>query len=138
VVAAGNAWVDARQYPGALANTISVGAVNQDDNSRPEFSNFGEWVNASAPGVDVHSIFVEGHDEHDQYSGYARWSGTSFAAPTVAAAIATTLSPGGWRQFLWFLRPRTAFEAAFRLISDSTRSRAPGSGTIVRPPAYVS
>ena len=60
-----------------------------------EFSNTGDWVDACAPGVDVVSSFVRlrpGSGERDY--GFARWSGTSFATPQVAAEIATAIARG--------------------------------------------
>jgi thermitase len=133
VSAAGNSGSNAPEFPAALNSVIGVGAI--DDAGQPaDFTSRGDWVNAAAPGVDVHSTFVDW--PQPRFDGFARWSGTSFAAPAVAAAIATRRSPGGWRQYLWFLRPRNARDAADRVLHNPSADRLRGLGTIVRPPSY--
>ncbi len=93
VASAGNDATSRPCFPAALPGVVGVGAVDAD--GRSMFSNFGPWVDASAPGVDVVSTFFTAFDDQDpngvcvdQYRGWASWSGTSFAAPKVAAAIA--------------------------------------------------
>jgi len=93
VAASGNSGQTDRYYPAALPGVIAVGAL---DCSRPAlFTNSGPWVDACAPAIDVLSTFVSGSDPErpplgllGEFSGWARWSGTSFSAPKVAAAIA--------------------------------------------------
>ena len=140
VASAGNDQTDLPMYPAALTSVIAVGSVTDAD-ERADYSNFGKWVDASAPGQ-VHSTFVKWGDSHaadsgEHFHGFATWSGTSFSTPKVAAAIATRLAPGGWRQYLWFLRPKNARQAADRLIRDRRLPRVEGLGTIVRPKSYV-
>ena len=74
-----------------------------------DFSNYGNWVDVYAPGVNVYSTYLQADwllpndtPPPRQMDGWAIWSGTSFAAPQVAAAIANTLlavgrdrAPGG-------------------------------------------
>ncbi|WP_308258189.1 S8 family peptidase [Saccharothrix obliqua] len=79
VAAAGNGGTTRPVWPAALPSVVAVGAD-------ADFSNRGPWVDAIAPGVDVTSSFVR-LTESREY-GYARWSGTSFAAPRVAADLA--------------------------------------------------
>jgi hypothetical protein len=94
VASAGNDATSRPYYPAALPGVIAVGALDQAGRAR--FSNFGSWVDACAPAVDVVSTFFDGFTEHctccgsptDTYQGWARWSGTSFAAPKVAGVIA--------------------------------------------------
>ena len=93
VASAGNDGTSQPYYPAALPGVVAVGAL--DTQGRAAFSNFGSWVDACAPGVDVVSTFFCDFDDRrsdragvDSYRGWARWSGTSFAAPQVAAAIA--------------------------------------------------
>lgn len=136
VSAAGNGNSSTVVYPAALNGVIGVGSLKAHSDERAHFSNHGDWVNASAPGVEVHSTFVDWPEPH--FEGFATWSGTSFSAPAVAAAIATRRSPGGWRQYLWFLRPRNARDAADRLLHEPRATRVRGLGTVVRPRLYGS
>jgi hypothetical protein len=53
----------------------------------------------------------------------ARWSGTSFAAPLVTAAIAQRMTTAH----------RSAKEAAQDLLSDPAAQRIPGLGVLVEP-----
>ena len=126
VAAAGNDGSCRVTWPAALPGVISVGALGPDGPA--EFSNWGSWVKACAPGVDVVGSFYNGVDEHDDenpkssdFQGWARWSGTSFAAPIVAAAIAREQSLYGI----------SAVEAADRVVHDRRLYRIPGMGTVV-------
>lgn len=90
VAAAGNSGTTRPFWPAALPEVVAVGAP-------AAFANHGPWVDAAAPGVDVVSSFVRfqpgergvAADTETRTYGAARWSGTSFAAPRVAAEIAT-------------------------------------------------
>jgi thermitase len=92
VAAAGNEGSESRPYwPAAFAGSDApfagqVLAVAAHDGARLcAWSNTGPWVDVAAPGADITSTYVS----HDGFpTGFARWSGTSFAAPYVAAAIA--------------------------------------------------
>lgn len=84
---AGNDGTDRPFWPAALKHVIAVAALDATGGERAAFSNHGWWVDACAPGVDVTSAFVS-FDGDPGFAGYARWSGTSFAAPAVAGAIA--------------------------------------------------
>ena len=86
VAAAGNAGSCRTYSPAALPGVVAVGAV--DSGGRAWFSNYGGWVDACAPGVDVESTFY-GTDEEplkeplgdevfNEFKGWAMWSGTSF------------------------------------------------------------
>jgi len=92
VAAAGNDTTCRPHFPAALPDVVGVGGLQTD--GKAWFSNFGGWVDACAPAVDVVSTFFTefeeqiGGKESRRYTGWARWSGTSFAAPKVAAAIA--------------------------------------------------
>lgn len=100
VASAGNADVDRPMWPAASERVIGVGAVERDGKTKAPFSNYGKWVDACAVGVDVHSTYVRfqetGTDPNrtnEDFTGFAYWSGTSFAAPQVAGAVAARVSP---------------------------------------------
>jgi len=111
VAAAGNEMTCRPHFPAALTDVIAVGGLAAD--GRAWFSNFGGWVDACAPAIDVVSTFytniTERVDDTDfrRYEGWARWSGTSFSAPKVAALIAQEM----------YLNGGTAKEAWKRMIS---------------------
>jgi subtilisin family serine protease len=84
VAAAGNEHTDRPFWPAALKNVIAVGALDATGTHRASFSNSGWWVEACAVGQDVRSAFPL----PDGRAGYARWSGTSFAAPVLTGTIA--------------------------------------------------
>jgi thermitase len=99
VAAAGNEGSAGRPYwPAAFAGSGTqfagqVLAVAAHDGSQIcSWSNTGPWVDLTAPGSDITSTYVT-HEEFP--TGFARWSGTSFAAPYVAAAVAAKYRRGG-------------------------------------------
>lgn len=102
VAAAGNDGVSRPFYPAASDRVIGVAALSRDG-SRAPFSNHGPWVDACADGVELASTYVKGleaqvweADGVDLFTdAYAYWSGTSFAAPQVAAAIAVRAAQHG-------------------------------------------
>ncbi len=80
VAAAGNTGQYERAlYPAAFYGVTAVSAVNVYDRRWP-YSSYGPYVDLSAMGVNVRSTRRGG--------GYRDWTGTSFAAPTVAAQFA--------------------------------------------------
>jgi subtilisin family serine protease len=98
VACAGNQASDRPFWPAALDGVVAVAALDGDE--RAWFSNHGPWVDACAPGTDVTSCFVRfdgplgrpGGPDPDEYTGYATWSGTSFAAPVAAGLIADLMA----------------------------------------------
>jgi subtilisin family serine protease len=79
VAAAGNNGSNIAFYPAACSNVVAVSATDASD-IRPTWSNFGSYVDVSAPGVDILSVF--GNDQ------YAAWNGTSFSSPVTSGVVA--------------------------------------------------
>jgi len=93
VGAAGNDWVRIKTYPAAHEEVVAVTATDQNDDPA-YFTNFGNWVELAAPGVDILSTVSsnasEGPYELEYPYDYA--SGTSTAAPHVVGVAALILS----------------------------------------------
>jgi subtilisin family serine protease len=104
------------EEPDSAAPHLSVGALNPDNRSVALFSNVGRWVKTYAPGSAVLStspafqgavqagtrddLLIGDRmlpratiDPDDFTGGFAVWSGTSFAAPWVAGALAHRIAP---------------------------------------------
>ena len=95
VAAAGNFGHDRPCYPAAFPTVTAVAALTQGM-LPAEWSSRGAWVDVSTIGEGVRSTFVPGTEspsldydfEEFPNDAWALWSGTSFAAPQVAGAIA--------------------------------------------------
>ncbi|MEW6731821.1 MAG: S8 family serine peptidase [Acidobacteriota bacterium] len=80
VVAAGNGNIELPvPFPAAEPQVLAVAATDLND-AKARFSNFGRHISYSAPGTNLISLYPKGQ--------FAGWSGTSFAAPWVSAALA--------------------------------------------------
>lgn len=128
VASAGNDGTCTPYYPAALPGVIAVGALGPDGPA--PWTNYGPWVDACAPGVELVSAFFEQFDgefpmqntvDVDRFSGWAIWSGTSFAAPVVVAALAREMVQGDC----------SAPEAVDRIVRASHLARIPGLGTVI-------
>ncbi|KAJ8598849.1 hypothetical protein CTAYLR_010444 [Chrysophaeum taylorii] len=122
VFAAGNDDTDLPVYPAAYARVVAVGAT--DDSGvryyeRPGLaSNFGPWVNLTAPGVNIFSTQL--------HNGYGRDSGTSMACPHVAGAIALAAGTGASNDKIFHcLHAMPRLDAAF--LVDCVRPTHPAA-----------
>jgi hypothetical protein len=79
VAAAGNEASRSKLYPAAYDEVIAVTATDQLDYPA-WFTNFGEWVEVAAPGVDVYSTYWD--------DDYTYMSGTSMSTPHVSGTAA--------------------------------------------------
>ena len=89
VFAAGNDDSEACYYPGCYDGVVGVAAL-EDSGVRASFSNYGDWVDISAPGHPVLSTVITGEGSVD--SNYAWYSGTSMACPHLSGVLALGLS----------------------------------------------
>jgi len=118
-------------WPAALDDVIAVGAATDQGNPATFTPAEAPWIDVWSDGVQVDSAFLHGdiavrpHDasskdspEVKAFDGYARWSGSSFAAALVSGAIAAATVPG-----------RTPARAAWKELreraeKDSAKQRA--------------
>ncbi|MFG2003114.1 S8 family serine peptidase [Spirillospora sp. NPDC048911] len=129
VACAGNTASDRPFWPAALKSVIAVAALDGSRRDRAWFSNYGWWVDACAPGVDITSTYVRFDGKRprvngidpDAFEGFAGWSGTSFAAPAVAGRIAGLAAAGP-----------SAVEAADRVLDPAAAPTLPDLGVIIR------
>jgi len=106
-------------YPAASRGVVGVAALAPTENGklkRASFSNLGPWIDCSTVGFRVLSTFVNFHDIRGKtFRGWAKWSGTSFAAPAVSGAIAARMTDADGN------RVATAFQAKRALLGgDAT------------------
>lgn len=84
VAAMGNENSDNPSYPARYSEIITaVGGTTRND-SRALFSNYGNWMDVCAPGLDITSTLL-----NDQYGAL---SGTSMAAPMVSGVASLLLA----------------------------------------------
>ncbi len=79
IASAGNEYSDEIEYPAGYEHAVAVAATDNQDH-KPAFSNYGEWVDISAPGVDILST-IRGGD-------YGYMDGTSMSSPFTASVAA--------------------------------------------------
>lgn len=125
VACAGNSNSDRPFWPAALKRVVAVAALDSDGRDRAPFSNYGWWVDACAPGDQIVSSFFSfdglGPGGMEKFDGYARWSGTSFAAPRVAGAIAARAGELGI----------SALQASADLLDSTTHPSMPDLGVFI-------
>lgn len=90
-------------WPAAYPQVVAVAATDSQDR-RASFSHFGPEIDLAAPGDEVLSTYLV-----EQNDGYQTVSGTSMAAPYVAAALA----------LVWNLRPDLTPEQAIDLLKST-------------------
>ena len=111
VAAAGNQNNSTLNYPAAYKKVIAVTALNSQG-SKACFANYGHWVDACARGVDLTGPFFTKNTPVEavnwplgvcspetpggprDFKGWAKWSGTSFAAARLTGRIAAKMLTG--------------------------------------------
>lgn len=125
-------------WPAAMPEVVAVAALESDgeDATLARFSNYGPWVDVSVVGAGVLSTFLDFDGPKEEFRGWARWSGTSFAAPRVAGAIAALMTDERG------VKVRTAVEAKRLLLAKAqgtpfdgkkvAKGQDPGPGRYLR------
>jgi hypothetical protein len=99
VAAAGNGGGRVAPWPAAHPDVLTVAAVTEDGEPAA-YSNRGPWVDfgVTADGVVStysHGVVRDANGDTEVFdTGYAAWSGTSFAAPQVTGRLAALISTG--------------------------------------------
>jgi len=83
VAATGNLSEEREQFPAAHSSVIAVGSI-EADGTKTEKSNYGQFVDMSAPGTGIPGAGTQSDDSYDVRDG------TSFSTAMVAAAAAMT------------------------------------------------
>ncbi|MET0146787.1 MAG: S8/S53 family peptidase [Ilumatobacteraceae bacterium] len=135
VAAAGNFGRDRPCWPAALKSVVAVGGLTRRMGPA-RWSSRGHWVDCSTIGEAVLSTFVNGTAKDDTTgevfhypvggqgtNAWAVWSGTSFAAPQIVAAVANVCR--------WGETPLAAWQ---RLMHDRTHKRDFGRIVEILPP----
>jgi len=98
IFAAGNDNSNAHYYPGYYAPVLTVAATTNTD-TRASYSNYGTWVNISAPGGQTYPVSARGVLSCTVNS-YSYYQGTSMACPHVSGAAALLVSRAAREEYL--------------------------------------
>lgn len=128
VAAAGNFGDRRPCWPAAFRRVVAVGALQADLRPAP-WSSRGYWVDVSCVGEGIVSTYVQGKEDPELSPGtgtdawddndplpWAVWSGTSFAAPQIAAEVSRRLADA--RAKGGSATPRSIY---LELVKDGTR-----------------
>lgn len=116
IFAAGNSNGGGAYYPGAYNEVMAVAATD-DYGNKAHYSNYGSWVDITAPGGDTRTDITGGSRERgilstDVDNTYSHKQGTSMACPHVSGVAALILSKHGSSTFtpkdLWKRITQTA------------------------------
>ncbi len=115
VAAAGNDGATRPSWPAAYRRVVAVAGLTAE-RIPADWSNHGFWVDCSTVAEGVVSTYVEGDEspdvdpdqpDHFGSDAWATWTGTSFAAPQIAGAVARVCHEEG-------LTPRCALVEVLR------------------------
>lgn len=97
IFAAGNSNSQQAYYPGYYEPVLSVASTNHND-SKSWYSNYGTWVDISAPGGET-SVLNQGVLSTLPNNSYGFFQGTSMACPHVSGVAALIVSQYGGTGF---------------------------------------
>ncbi len=116
VAAAGNDNTSQIFYPAGYNNVISVASTTTND-AKSGFSNFGTWIDVSAPGSAIRSTYFNSSFQPT----YANLQGTSMASPMVA----------GLAGLVWSVNPEMSQTQVTECIINTTDDISSANGSFL-------
>lgn len=91
IFAAGNSDATGAWYPGFYSGAFAIAATNNQD-QKAWYSNYGPWIDISAPGGETNSVNARGVLSTLTGNSYGYYQGTSMACPHASGVAALIIS----------------------------------------------